>query len=102
MPKYISQVHENHPNNPIKLMAHLLICFGSDFTLALGAVYNQKPSQPGTFCEPRKKKTKEDSLFGKWPTLLQTLIQKTKINQVNTQKKTMEIVSTDMYWNNSQ
>ena len=38
--KCISWVHENHSNNPIKLIVHLLICFGSDFTLALGAVYD--------------------------------------------------------------
>ena len=71
MPKYISQVHENHSNNPIKLIVHLPISFGSDFlssfgdkktkrlvflrelsvlTLALGAVYNEKLSQPGIFC----------------------------------------------------
>ena len=71
MPKYISQVHENHSNDPIKLIVHLPISFGSDFlfslgdkktkqlvflrelsvlTLALGAVYNEKLSQPGIFC----------------------------------------------------
>ena len=71
MPKYISQVHENHSKNPIKLIVHLPISFGSDFlfsfgdkktkqlvflrelsvlTLALGAVYNEKLSQPGIFC----------------------------------------------------
>ena len=71
MPKYISQVHENHSNNPIKLIVHLPISFGSAFlfsfgdkktkqlvflrelsvlTLALGAVYNEKLSQPGIFC----------------------------------------------------
>ena len=37
MVKYISRVHENHFNDPIKLIVHLLICFGSDFTLELGA-----------------------------------------------------------------
>ena len=36
MLKYTSRVHENHFNNPIKLIVHLLICFGNDFTLALG------------------------------------------------------------------
>ena len=59
MLKYISCVHENHSNNPIKLIVHLLISFGSGFTLALGVVYDEKPSQPRTFCnnqEERKQK----------------------------------------------
>ena len=36
MPKYISQVHENHSNNPIKLIVHLPISFGSDFLFSFG------------------------------------------------------------------
>ena len=31
MLKCISQVYENHSNNPIKLLVHLQISFGSDF-----------------------------------------------------------------------
>ena len=36
MLEYISQVHENHSNNPIKLIFHLLISFGSDFLFSFG------------------------------------------------------------------
>ena len=60
-----SRVHENHFNNTINLIVHLLICFSSDLTLALGAVAKKKPSQSGTFLLTKNKKTKEDSLFGK-------------------------------------
>ena len=35
MLKYISQVHENHSNNPIKLILHLLISSGGDILLWL-------------------------------------------------------------------
>ena len=31
MLKYNSHIHENHSNNPIKLLVHLVITFGSDF-----------------------------------------------------------------------
>ena len=67
MLKYVSQVYENHSDNPIKLIVHLLISSGGDFffslgdkklkqliflrglsviTLALGTVYSQKLHQP--------------------------------------------------------
>ena len=36
MPEYISQVHENHSNNPMKLIVHLLISCGSDFSFYFG------------------------------------------------------------------
>ena len=36
MLKYISQVYENHSNNPIKLIVHLLISSGGDFFFSLG------------------------------------------------------------------
>ena len=36
MLEYISQAHENHSNNPIKLIVHLLISFGSDFLFSFG------------------------------------------------------------------
>ena len=39
MLKYISRVHENHSDNPIKLIVYLLICFDGVFNLALAAVY---------------------------------------------------------------
>ena len=50
MLKYISHIHENHSNNPIKFIVHLVITSGSDFlfsfgcviALALGVVHNQK------------------------------------------------------------
>ena len=47
--KYILQVHENHSNNPIKLIVHLLISFSGDFLFSFG---------------DKKRKTSEDSLFG--------------------------------------
>ena len=77
---YISQVHENHSNNLVKLIVHLLISFGSDFLfsfgdkknkkliflrglsviiLALGAVCNGKLSQPGIFSSLRKRRHKK-------------------------------------------
>ena len=31
MLKYISHIHENHFNNPIKLIVHLVITFGGEF-----------------------------------------------------------------------
>ena len=34
--KCISQVHENHSNNLIKLILHLLMSFGSDFLFSFG------------------------------------------------------------------
>lgn len=40
MHKYISLVQENQAKNAIKLIVHLLICLGRDFTLARGAVYD--------------------------------------------------------------
>ena len=47
-------------------------------------------------------KTQEDSLFGKWLTLLQPLNpHKKKINQVKKEKK-LDIVSGDKSWDNSQ
>ena len=36
MLKYISQVHENQSNNPIKLIVHLLISSGGDIFFSLG------------------------------------------------------------------
>ena len=30
MLKYISYIHENHSNNPIKLKGHLVITFGNE------------------------------------------------------------------------
>ena len=49
MLKYISHIHENHSNYPIKLIVHQVITFGGDFlfffwlrviTLALRADHN--------------------------------------------------------------
>ena len=42
MLKYISQVHENHFNNSIKLIVHLLISFGSDFLFSFGEKKNKQ------------------------------------------------------------
>ena len=41
MLKYISQVHENHSNNPIKLIVHLLISFGDNFLFSFGDKKNK-------------------------------------------------------------
>ena len=40
--KCISLVHENHSNNPIKLIAHLLIGFSSDFLFSFGDKKNKQ------------------------------------------------------------
>ena len=40
MLKCISQVYENHSNNPIKLIVHLQISFGSDFLLVIRKISN--------------------------------------------------------------
>ena len=37
----ISQVYENHSNNPIKLIVHLQISFGSDFLFSFGDKKNK-------------------------------------------------------------
>ena len=36
MLKYISQVYENHSNNPIKLIVHLIISSSGDVLFSLG------------------------------------------------------------------
>ena len=85
MLKYISQVYENHSNNLVKFIVHLLISSGGDvlfslgdkkhkqliflrglsvITLALGTVYSQKLHQPEILCQPRKRK-QQDTQFGK-------------------------------------
>ena len=38
MLKYISHIHENPSNNPIKLIVHLVITFGSEFLFSFGQV----------------------------------------------------------------
>ena len=36
MLKYISHIHENHSNNSIKLIVHLVITFGGEFLFSFG------------------------------------------------------------------
>ena len=42
MLKYISQVYENHSNNPIKFIVHLLISSGGDVLFSLGDKKHKK------------------------------------------------------------
>ena len=42
MLEYISEVHENHSNNPIKLKVHLLISYSGDFLFSFGDMKNKQ------------------------------------------------------------
>lgn len=111
MLKHISRVHENHSNDPIKLIVHLLISFGSDFlfsfgdnknkqlvflrglnviSLALEAVIIESHLSLESFVNQGRKHKMIESLFGKWLTALQynPLTRKTQFNQVKTLETT--------------
>ena len=67
MLKYISHIHENHSNNPIKSTVHpvMTFCFLLVKCLAPGAVHNLKLSQTEIFVNQEKENIRRQPVWQK-------------------------------------